>query len=206
MDTENTLYVVGAGGHAKVVLHVLESKQIKAAGILDTDPVKIGTSILNYPITHIEDKALPHRARFIIAIGDNAVRAKLFTAMQIRGWHAFNVIDNSTRIANTVKLGKGTVVFPFGSIHPDTQIGSNVIINTHTVIEHDNYISDHAHIGPNATLCGGVVVEEGAFVGAGVTIIPGIKIGAWSVIGAGAVVTKNIPETTVVVGCPARAM
>ena len=47
-------------------------------------------------------------------------------------------------------------------------------------------------------------VHEGASIGSGVTVICGITIGANARVGAGAVVTKNVPENSVVVGVPAK--
>jgi acetyltransferase-like isoleucine patch superfamily enzyme len=48
-------------------------------------------------------------------------------------------------------------------------------------------------------------VEIGDFtmVGAGSVILPGLNIGKNCIVGAGAIVTKNIPDNTVVIGNPA---
>ena len=48
------------------------------------------------------------------------------------------------------------------------------------------------------------VVQKGASIGANSTILPGITIGQGSMIGAGSVVTKDVPDFTLVVGNPAR--
>ena len=52
--------------------------------------------------------------------------------------------------------------------------------------------------------CAPVVVKKGAWIGARAIILPGVTIGKNSVVGAGAVVTKDVPDNTVVVGNPAR--
>ena len=44
------------------------------------------------------------------------------------------------------------------------------------------------------------------FIGYGAIIMPGVKIGKRCVIGAGAVVTKDIPDNSVAVGCPAKVI
>jgi acetyltransferase EpsM len=51
-------------------------------------------------------------------------------------------------------------------------------------------------------LCGNIRIGVGTQVGACATIIPNIRIGKWCKIGAGAVVTKDIPDYSVVVGVP----
>lgn len=53
---------------------------------------------------------------------------------------------------------------------------------------------------------GKVVIKKNAWIGMGVTICPGVTIGENSVIGAGAVVTKDIPDNVVAVGCPAHVI
>jgi len=51
-----------------------------------------------------------------------------------------------------------------------------------------------------------VVIEDNVWIGRGAIVLPGVVIGSHSVVGAGAVVTRNIPERTVVAGNPARVV
>jgi len=51
-----------------------------------------------------------------------------------------------------------------------------------------------------------VIIEEGAYIGANVIILPGVKVGKMTVVGAGAVVTKDVPDYTIVAGVPARSI
>ena len=53
---------------------------------------------------------------------------------------------------------------------------------------------------------GKIVIGERTFVGYGVTIMPGVQIGKRCVIGAGALVTKDVPDETVVAGIPAKVI
>lgn len=50
----------------------------------------------------------------------------------------------------------------------------------------------------------GISVADGAWIGSGAIILDGVQIGRNAVVGAGAVVTKDVPDYTVVVGNPAR--
>lgn len=47
-------------------------------------------------------------------------------------------------------------------------------------------------------------IGKNSFIGAGSIIMPGIRIGEQSIVGAGAVVTRNVPDNTVVAGNPAK--
>ena len=48
------------------------------------------------------------------------------------------------------------------------------------------------------------LVREGASLGAGCVIVCGVTIGEWAMVGAGAVVTKDVPDYALVMGCPAK--
>ena len=91
-------------------------------------------------------------------------------------------------------------------INANSQIGQHVIINTGTIVEHDNWIGDYVHLSPNATLCGTVRVKPLTHIGAGVTVIQGKIIGRQSMIGAGATVITDIPDQVVAVGTPAKVI
>lgn len=56
------------------------------------------------------------------------------------------------------------------------------------------------------TRIGTVNIGNNVFVGASTTILPGVNIGNNVVIGAGSVVSRDIPNNTVVAGSPARAI
>ncbi|MBR3099242.1 MAG: acyltransferase [Clostridia bacterium] len=53
---------------------------------------------------------------------------------------------------------------------------------------------------------GKIEVGEEAFIGTRSIIMPGVRIGNHSVVGAGSVVTKDVPDYTVVAGVPAKVI
>ena len=52
---------------------------------------------------------------------------------------------------------------------------------------------------------GPVTIAEDAWLGTGSIILPNVRIGKGAVVGAGSVVTKNVPDYTIVIGVPAHA-
>ncbi|WP_342507830.1 sugar O-acetyltransferase [Sporosarcina sp. FSL K6-2383] len=58
----------------------------------------------------------------------------------------------------------------------------------------------------NTTFPSPVVIGKNVWIGSNATILPGVTIGDNSVVAAGAVVTKDVPENTVVAGVPAKFM
>jgi acetyltransferase-like isoleucine patch superfamily enzyme len=51
-----------------------------------------------------------------------------------------------------------------------------------------------------------IVIKNNAWIGASATILPGITVGENSIVGAGSIVTKDVPDNTMVAGNPAKYM
>ncbi|OME94712.1 MULTISPECIES: acyltransferase [Paenibacillus] len=51
-----------------------------------------------------------------------------------------------------------------------------------------------------------IVINQGAWIGIAATIMPGVTIGKHSVVSAGAVVTKDVPDYSIVGGVPAKLL
>lgn len=87
-------------------------------------------------------------------------------------------------------------------------IGNNVLIGPNVVIR----AADHIFADANRAISlqghrkGTIEIGEDVWLGANVVVLPGISIGKGCVVGAGSVVTKNLPDYTVAVGVPARAI
>lgn len=51
-----------------------------------------------------------------------------------------------------------------------------------------------------------VVIRRNAWIGAGAIILPGVTVGENAIVAAGAVVTRNVPDNTIVAGIPAKIL
>ncbi|GAB2603359.1 sugar O-acetyltransferase [Kocuria himachalensis] len=83
-------------------------------------------------------------------------------------------------------------------IGDDCLIGHNTVLAT---LNHDLAPSRRAAMHPAP-----VVIGRNVWIGSNVTVLPGVTIGADAVVAAGSVVTKDVPEKSVVVGSPARVV
>jgi sugar O-acyltransferase (sialic acid O-acetyltransferase NeuD family) len=201
---DNGVTILGAGGHAKVVISTLLSANIKINKILDDNPDKWGSRILGIeitgPLSEIDNNGAGDA---IIAIGDNKTRKRLVEKYQHTRW-AVAAIHPDAYVHPSVSLGRGTVVFAKAVVQPDTEIGDHCIVNTGATVDHDCRIGNYVHIAPGVNLAGEVCLDEGVFFGIGGKAITGITVGRWSTVGAGGVVISDLPEYSLAVGIPAK--
>jgi len=201
---ESMLVIVGAGGHAKVVIATARSAGWTQLTLVDHASALWGGSVLGIPISGGVDEALADSsAQVVLAIGSNAGRLKLAQAARCR---FMTLVHRSAIVDPSVELGPGTVVFAGCVIQPDTKIGAHGIVNTGASIDHDCTLGIGVHVAPGACLAGNVELGDRVFVGIGAALIPGIRVGRDSVVGAGATVVKNVEPGTTVIGTPARKL
>jgi acetyltransferase EpsM len=145
-----------------------------------------------------------NQAEYIIGIGDNTVREKIFNLMTSNSKTVRTLIHPSASISKKATIGAGVFISSHVSVNVFATIGDNVILNTAAVIEHECSIGNSVHIGPGVVLAGNVKVGERTFIGANATVKQGVSIGADVIIGAGAVIITDIPDRVTVVGNPGK--
>jgi sugar O-acyltransferase (sialic acid O-acetyltransferase NeuD family) len=202
-----SVFVYGGGGHAKVVIDILERmKRVRVAFVVDDTSAR-AAKLCGYSVIGGRDALLGRRRRVesgIIAIGDNGARARVAAWLAEHGFRAASAIHPAAAIARGVEIGEGTAVMAGVVINSGTRVGAHAIINTGASVDHDCAIGDFAHIAPGCHLCGGVRVGAGTLLGVGTAVIPGVTIGADAVIGAGSTVLEDIPDGARVAGSPCR--
>ncbi len=196
-------YILGAGGHAKVVVSICIEKRKKIEGVLDEDKNKWGKELLGIPIIGGFADLKNNRSNAIIGIGNNKIRSKI-AKKYTNNVDWITAIHPLSYVHPSVTIGYGSVIMAGVVIQPDTVIGNHVVINTSASIDHDCVINDYAHVAPGVHLAGGVEIGQGTLLGISSSAIPCVKIGEWSVIGAGSVVVNDIPSKKMAVGIPAK--
>ena len=205
MPTEPAILIVGAGGHAKVVVEAIWAIGPTVVVVLDDS-----SDVALQPLLGISVgcPATPPRAAgaFHVAIGGNPARARKSNEFFLAGLRPTTVIHPMASASPSATVELGAFIAAHAVLGPQCTIGAGSIVNHGAVVDHDCTIGEFAHVAPNATLCGGVCVGRLAFVGAGATILPGVRIGAGARVGVGAVVLRDVPDGHCVVGVPARAI
>jgi sugar O-acyltransferase (sialic acid O-acetyltransferase NeuD family) len=198
--------VVGAGGHARVVMDALLcSADIQNSYVFVDDDVALhGVVMLGVAVLGSVTQWVQHGTCFHVAVGTNRTREMLFCRLVGVGGVPFAVTHPAACVSKFAHVSEGSFVAARAVIAPASVIGTGVIINHSAVVDHDCTVGDFSHVAPGATLAGGVVLGRGVLIGAGARVLPGITIGEDAVIGAGAVVTADVPPHAKVVGVPGR--
>ena len=204
------IIIIGAGGHASVVIDIIESMkknghEINIKGLID-DNEEI-TEFMGYPVLGKLDDILVYTnndTEFVIAIGNNEIRRKI--AIELKDLKYFTAIHPTSIIGTNVSIGNGTVVMPRSVINVNSVIGKHSIINSGAIVEHDNKIGNFTHISPGAVLAGGVTVGNSTQIGANSVVIQCLNIGSNSIVGAGSTVIRDIESNVTAVGTPAKVL
>lgn len=197
----NRLFIIGAGGHGKVIADIALKNGYTDIAFLDDHAVG---RCVGFPIqgTTKEAKAFNDGTTdFVIGIGNNQSRQIIAKAHPLLRF--VTLIHPAAVISTYARIGVGTIVMPGAIVNSGAEIGNHSIINSAAIVEHDNVLADYVHISPNAALGGNVHVGEGTHIGIGVSVKNNISICRECVIGAGAVVVKDITTSGTYVGVPA---
>lgn len=191
------MYIIGASGHARVIIDTLESLGIQIEGIFDKD--KNISTCLDYPVDPMESFIPGKDKVLIIAIGNNSWRKNLAVQFDKKvRWST--ILHPSAVVSKYADIGQGTVVMAGAVVQANAKIGNHTIINTKASVDHDCAIGDYTLIAPGVTICGGAKVGSECLIGAGATLIPGVEVGDNCYIGAGAVVLRNVVDGEKVFG------
>jgi sugar O-acyltransferase (sialic acid O-acetyltransferase NeuD family) len=197
-----TLYILGAGGHGRVVADVASLMGEEDIRFLDRSwPER--TQNQQWPIVARDTSGLPAGSRLFLALGDNAVRQKIFVGLPVGHFQFPVLVHPRSYVATNAKLASGTVVMAMAVVNPGSVIGEHVIINTGATVDHDCSLSDFVHVSPGAHLAGGVKIGSGSWIGIGACICEYREIGQNALVAAGASVVQNVASGERVFGVPA---
>jgi acetyltransferase-like isoleucine patch superfamily enzyme len=144
-------------------------------------------------------------------------RAKLGNDVRIWNW---------VQIREDAEIGDGSILSKGVYIDSGVRIGKNVKIQNNVSVYHGVTIEDGVFVGPHACFTNDkrprainpdgtlkaatdwtvspTILKYGSSIGANATITCGVTVGRFAMVGAGAVVTRDVPDHGLVVGCPAR--
>ncbi|MGD1844585.1 MAG: NeuD/PglB/VioB family sugar acetyltransferase [Salibacteraceae bacterium] len=195
--------LVGAGGHARTVISLLEQLDWPILGVFDNNYVADKDERIDGYALLGTEADLPADHPVIVCVGANERRAvacqrfesQLFTDT------LFHPMSQSEPGA---QYGRANQIMAQAFVSKTARLGNNNLIYTQSVIEHECVVGNDNFLATGAIVCGRVTIGDRCFIGAGSTIIDKITIGSDITIGAGATVVHDLTEPGVYLGTPAK--
>ena len=204
--------IFGAGGHATVVtneINKLKDYEIVAYFVSDLHNLDINC---NYKkkMLQINKKNLLNLVKNsvsgIIAIGNNILRKKIVDNSRLisRSFKWEKIISKDSVVSSTVTVGDGTIIMSGCIVNPYSKIKNHCLINTGSIIEHENIFEDYSSVGPGVITGGNVKVGKFSHLGMGSVVLEKINVKNNVLIGANSFVNKDCLANKIYYGSPLR--
>lgn len=206
------IVIIGAGGFAKEVAFLIEEinrfkPEWEILGyIVNTKDIETG----KYPVFNDDNWLINTNTNLnvVFGIGEPNLIYKLYNLFKQNKNLSFPNLIHPSVIGNweRIKIGVGNVFTAGVNMTTDIEIGSFNIFNLNCTVGHNCKIGNFNIFNPTTNLSGGLVIEDRVLIGTGTQILQYKKIVSNAIVGAGAVVTKDILESGIYVGAPAKKL
>ena len=189
--TKEPILLLGAGGHARACIDVIEQEGHYLVKGLTGLFNEIGSRILDYPVLGTDEDLpvlLKDCRNVLIAIGQIETpepRMRLFKLLQQFDCVLPVIVSPNAYVSPHANLKAGTIIMHGSVVNAGAKVGKNCIVNSQSLIEHDVVIEDHCHIATAAKINGGVYIGQGTFIGSNSSVRQCLKIGERCIIGMG---------------------
>jgi sugar O-acyltransferase (sialic acid O-acetyltransferase NeuD family) len=203
------IIIVGAGGFGREVLqwarHAWPEHVSKIAGFLSADADKLNGHAPTLPILGSPADFEPQPSDgLVLAIGVPGVRRQVAEQLEANGGRFLTLIHPSAIVADTARVGVGTIICPYAIVSDAVRLGRFVLVNYHSSLGHDARAGDFAVLSPHACLGGRGAIAEDVFLGLHASVGPGISVGSQSKVSANSSALISAPAGSIVFGVPGR--
>jgi UDP-perosamine 4-acetyltransferase len=207
------LVVVGTGGHARVVLSILQLHgKYEITGLVDRPgpqtTAAAGEMILGHPVIGCWKQLKALRSHGVeiaaLALGDAGEREMMQLDCQRMGYALPVLVHPTAFVDPSAVLGSGCQICAMGFVGPEAILGEGVIVNTGASVDHESRIGDFATLSPAVAVAGRCKIGARTFLGIGSKVSHGVSIGPGTRLGAGAIALADIAAEVLAVGIPAR--
>lgn len=201
------LLIVGFGGHGKTLADMARKIGCYQSIFFLDDDIQIQHREAS--IIGNSDYAISHKNEYdvIVAVGETEIRREIQERYEKNGIDPVSFIHPEAILPEEgIVIGSGSVVMAGAVIQSGTILGKGVIVNTASSIDHDCSIGDFTHTAVGSHLAGNVTVGSGTWIGIGAEVNNNLHVCENVIIGAGATVVRDITESGIYIGVPAKKM
>jgi sugar O-acyltransferase (sialic acid O-acetyltransferase NeuD family) len=205
--------IVGAGGHARVVVDALLCQGVEVRGFVDEDRSLHGTAVYGLPVlgadAALDDEGLAG-CDLVNGLGGSGreqgspLRRRVQERLEAAGRRFVGVCHPTAHVSSRAELAADVQVLAGAVVQPGARIGTGSVINTRAVVEHDCRLGGFVHCAPGSVVCGDVSLADDVHVGAGAVVRQGLTLGRGVVVAAGAAVVADQNVAAVLMGVPAK--
>lgn len=154
-----------------------------------------------------------HPTALVEAGATIAPSARVWHYAHVRGGASIGencVIARGVFVDTSVSIGDGCKVQNYVSLYQGVVLERGVFVGPSATFSNDRVPRatnpDFSSKSSSDWSIDETLVREGASIGANATLVSGVTVGRWALVGAGAVVTRDVADHALVVGCPARTI
>lgn len=205
------IVVIGSSGLAREIGFLIndinkKTKEWNFLGYVDnhTETIK-GTTFK--PIMNDNDLLVyDNEINVVIGVGFPNLIKKLANKFSVNSNITFPNLVHPNFIGDmkSISMGKGNIITAGNIFTVNIKLGAFNIFNLNGTVGHDTEIGSYNVFNPTYNISGGVKIANSNLIGTGSQVLQDLTITTNNVLGAGAVLTKEIIESGVYVGMPAK--
>ena len=142
----NGLVIIGAGAHARKLWHYATTLGITITAIIDDNPQAI-SPCPSIPCLLMQNAhVLESGQRYVVAIGNAAVRRRLQEEFDSKGWLPITLIHPTAYVAPDALIGAGSVICALAVVETGSVIGAGTIVDVGSIVDHDCKVGSYCHL------------------------------------------------------------
>ncbi|RHX90883.1 acetyltransferase [Leptospira stimsonii] len=194
------ILLIGAGGHTRSCIDVIESEDRFSILGLIASSEEIGQTVLGYEVIGTDNDLGRFRKECknaFVTVGqilNPEPRRKIFELLKSLGFEIPLIVSPIAYVSKHSKIGEGTIIMHHSMVNSNVQVGNNCIINSRVLLEHDVKIGNHTHISTGALLNGEVSVGDFSFIGSGSVVRETVRIGSNCIVAMSSKVFRDLPD------------